>query len=63
MSETESQGTTLTLESEERERDRKDSKRVEAKRKWGRSERHFMSGGKKEHHIVRRFPGSARLSF
>jgi hypothetical protein len=50
-----------------RERVRKDSKRVEAKRKcWGRSERHFISaggGGGKEHLIVRRFPGSARLSF
>jgi hypothetical protein len=43
---------------------RKDSKRVEAKRKcWGRSERHFISAGKKEHHIVTRFPGSARSSF
>jgi hypothetical protein len=34
------------LKPEERERIRKDSKRVEAKRKfWGRSERHFISGG------------------
>jgi hypothetical protein len=34
------------FEAEERKRDRKDSKRVEAKRKWERSERHFISGGR-----------------
>jgi hypothetical protein len=29
----------------ERKRFRKDSKRVEAKRKWGKNGRHFISGG------------------
>jgi hypothetical protein len=54
----------LKLKPRERERDRKDSKRVEAKRKcWGRSERNFISGGGGDHLIVRRFPGSARSSF
>jgi hypothetical protein len=48
---------------EERERVRKDSKRVEEKRKHlGESERRFTSEGKKEH-LVRRYPGNARSSF
>jgi hypothetical protein len=50
-----------------RERVKKDSKRVEAKKKcWGGGEKwetlHFWVG-EKEHLIVRRFPGSARSSF
>jgi hypothetical protein len=49
----------------ERQRVRKDSRRVEAKRKiWARSERHFISGeDEKEYLIVRRFPDNARSSF
>jgi hypothetical protein len=52
----------------ERERERviKDSKRVEAKRKWLGGEvgdTLFLGGGDKEHLIVRRFPDIARSSF
>jgi hypothetical protein len=47
----------------ERERVRKDSIRVEVKRKHlGESERSFISKGGKEH-LVRRYPGNARSSF
>jgi hypothetical protein len=47
----------------ERERVRKDSIRVEVKRKHlGESERRFISKGEKEH-LVRRYPGNARSSF
>jgi hypothetical protein len=47
----------------ERERVRKDSIRVEEKRKHlGESERRFISEGKKKH-LVRRYPGNARSSF
>jgi hypothetical protein len=46
-----------------RERVRKDSIRVEEKRKHpGESERRFISEGEKEH-LVRRYPGNARSSF
>jgi hypothetical protein len=46
-----------------RERVRKDSIRVEVKRKHlGESERHFISEGEKEH-LVRSYPGNARSSF
>jgi hypothetical protein len=46
-----------------RERIRKDSIRVEVKRKHLReSERRFMSEAEKEH-LVRRYPGNARSSF
>jgi hypothetical protein len=46
-----------------RERVRKDSIRVEVKRKHiGESERRFMSEGENEH-LVRRYPGNARSSF
>jgi hypothetical protein len=46
-----------------RERVRKDSIRVEEKRKHVReSERRFMSEGEKEH-LVRRYPGNAHSSF
>jgi len=46
-----------------RERIRKDSIRVEVKRKHLReSERRFISEGEKEH-LVRRYPGNARSSF
>jgi hypothetical protein len=49
---------------EPRERIRKDSKRVEAKRKWGRSVWHFIFFLRGEEHlIVRRFPGNTRSSF
>jgi hypothetical protein len=51
----------LNLEAEERVR--KDSIRVEVKRKHlGESERRSMSEGEKEH-LVRRYPGNARSSF
>jgi hypothetical protein len=47
----------------EEERVRKDSRRVEVKRKHlGESERRFISEGEKEH-LVRRYPGNARSSF
>jgi hypothetical protein len=47
----------------ERERVRKDSVRVEEKRKHlGESERRFITEGEKEH-LVRRYPGNARSSF
>jgi hypothetical protein len=47
----------------ERERVKKDSRRVKVKRKQLRkSERRFISGEKKDH-LVRRYPGNARLSF
>jgi hypothetical protein len=47
----------------ERERVRKDSIRVEVKRKHlGESERRFMFEGEKEH-LVRRYPGNALSSF
>jgi hypothetical protein len=47
----------------ERERVRKDSIRVEERRKHlGESERRFMPEGEKEH-LVRRYPGNARSSF
>jgi hypothetical protein len=47
----------------ERERVRKDSIRVEVKRKHlGESERCFLCEGEKEH-LVRRYPGNARSSF
>jgi hypothetical protein len=46
-----------------RESGRKDSIRVEVKRKHvGESERRFISEGEKEH-LVRRYPGNARSSF
>jgi hypothetical protein len=46
-----------------RERVRKDSIRVEVKRKHvGGSERRFISDGEKEH-LLRRYPGNARSSF
>jgi hypothetical protein len=46
-----------------RERVRKDSIRVEEKRKHlGESERRFISEREKEH-LVRRYPGNARSSF
>jgi hypothetical protein len=47
-----------------RERVRKDSIKVEVVKRnhLGESERHFISGGKKEH-LVRRYPGNARSSF
>jgi hypothetical protein len=46
-----------------RQRVRKDSRRVEEKRKHlGESERRFISEGEKEH-LVRRYPGNARSSF
>jgi hypothetical protein len=52
-----------SLKPKERERVRKDSIRVEVKRKHlGESERRFISEGEKEH-LVRRCPGNARLSF
>jgi hypothetical protein len=45
-----------------RERVRKDSIRVEVKRKHlGESERRFISDGEKEH-LVRGYPGNARSS-
>jgi hypothetical protein len=45
-----------------RERVRKDSIRVEVKRKYlGESERRFISEGGKEH-LVGRYPGNARSS-
>jgi hypothetical protein len=48
----------------ERERVRKDSTRVEEKRKHlGERERRFMSEGEKKEHLVRRYPGNARSSF
>jgi hypothetical protein len=55
------------FQAEERERDRKDSKRVEAKRKvLGAEVRDTLfpggGGGENEHQIVRRFPGSAHSS-
>jgi hypothetical protein len=51
------------LKPRERERVRKDSIRVEVKRKHvGESERRFISEGEKEH-LVRRYPGNARSSF
>jgi hypothetical protein len=53
----------LTFEAGERERVRKDSIRVEVKRKQLReSEMRFISGRKKEH-LVRRYPANARSSF
>jgi hypothetical protein len=53
----------LTSLQPKRERVRKDSIRVEEKRKHlGESERRFMSEGGKEH-LVRRYPGNARSSF
>jgi hypothetical protein len=46
-----------------RERVRKDSIRVEEKRKHlGESERRFISEEEREH-LVRRYPGNARSSF
>jgi hypothetical protein len=46
-----------------RERVRKDSIRVEEKRKHlGESERRFIFEGEKEH-LVRRYPGNDRSSF
>jgi hypothetical protein len=46
-----------------RQRVRKDSIRVEVKRKLlGESEGRFISEGEKEH-LVRRYPGNARSSF
>jgi hypothetical protein len=48
---------------------RKDSRRVETKRKLGggggggRNDINFIYGAEKEHLIVRRFPGNARSSF
>jgi hypothetical protein len=55
---------TLPFKAErEREKLRKDSIRVEVKRKHlGESERRFISEGEKEH-LVRRYPGNARSSF
>jgi hypothetical protein len=51
------------FEAEERGRVRKDSIRVEIKRKHlGESQRRFISDGKKEH-LVRRYPGNARSFF
>jgi hypothetical protein len=51
------------LKLKERERVRKDSIRVEVKRKHlGESERRFISEREKEH-LVRRYPGNARSSF
>jgi hypothetical protein len=51
------------LKPRERERVRKDSIRVEEKRKHlGESERRFIYEGEKEH-LVRRYPGNARSSF
>jgi hypothetical protein len=51
------------LKLRERERVRKDSIRVEVKRKHvGESERRFVSEGEKEH-LVRRNPGNAGSSF
>jgi hypothetical protein len=51
------------LKPRERERVRKDSIRVEVKRKHvGESERRFISEGEKEH-LARRYPGNARSSF
>jgi hypothetical protein len=44
----------------ERERVRKNSRRVEEKRR--ESERRFISEGEKEH-LLRRYPGNARSSF
>jgi hypothetical protein len=53
----------LKPKSRERERVRKESRRVEEKRKYlGESERRFISEGEKEH-IVRRYPGNVRSSF
>jgi hypothetical protein len=47
----------------EKERVRKDSIRVEVKRRHlGESERRFISEGGKEH-LVKRYPGNARSSF
>jgi hypothetical protein len=47
-----------------RERVRKDSIRVEEKRKHlGESERRFISEGGGKEHLVRRYPGNARSSF
>jgi hypothetical protein len=47
----------------EREKLRKDSIRVEVKRKHlGESERRYISEGEKEH-LVRMYPGNARSSF
>jgi hypothetical protein len=54
---------TLKPNLDERERVRKDSIRVEGKRKHlGESERRSMSEGGKEH-LVRRYPGNAHSSF
>jgi hypothetical protein len=47
-----------------RERVRKDSRRVEVKRKHlGESERPFMPDGEEKEHLVRRYPGNTRSSF
>jgi hypothetical protein len=57
------QGFPYPVTSKERERVRKDSIRVEEKRKHlGESERRFMSEEEKEH-LVRRYPGNAPSSF
>jgi hypothetical protein len=51
------------LKTKEGERVRKDSIRVEEKRKHlGESERRFTSDGEKEHLVIR-YPGNARSSF
>jgi hypothetical protein len=51
------------FEDEKRDRVRKDSIRVEVKRKHlGESERRFISEGEKEY-LARRYPGNARSSF
>jgi hypothetical protein len=51
------------LKPTKRERVRKDSIRVEEKRKHlGESEKRFISEREKEH-LVRRYPGNARSSF
>jgi hypothetical protein len=56
-------GCHVETEKRERERVRKDSIRVQVKRKHlGESERRFISEGKKEH-LVRRYPGNAHSSF
>jgi hypothetical protein len=49
----------------ERHRVSRDKRRVKTKGKFiVRSERHFTSGaGKREHLIVRRFPGNIQSSF
>jgi hypothetical protein len=62
-SQSESRIRTLNCDEAGRERVRKDSVRVEVKRKLlGESERCFMSEGEKEH-LVRRYPGNVRSSF